>query len=308
MPNDYAAYEVIFARTQLVLFMLGMGAGSLSLRDFGQVIKQPRSLLVCLAWQLLIVPFVAVFCSWSFGLGETPGIGIGLLLIALMPGGSLSKVFCVLGRGNLALSVAYSVIATLATLLTAPLYLRLLAADHVRSNFQALVDLVVTPLLLYLLLPLAVGMVVGNRAPSWRIPFARWCFRIGWVFVGLMVSGSLISGRIHPLSYGWLVPLAIISYCLLAQQLSMLPYYIFRWPRPDRLTIGIETTMRNVNLALLLYAELFPEVHTVADGVLFTLLFYGAASLFLGASLALNHRRLARRAGAAASSLPFPVS
>lgn len=294
MPQSYTDYEILFARLQLVFFMLGMGAGSLSLRDFGRVFARPRSLIVCLIWQLFLVPLVALFVTRLLG-DDVPGIGVGLLLVALMPGGALSKVFCAVGRGNLALNVTFSVLATLATLVTVPLYLRLLAGDEVRGSFQALVELVVAPLLLFLLLPLSVGMLVGQHAGEWKKPFIRWCFRIGWAAVALMVVGSLASGRIEPASYGWQAPLAIICYCLLAQQLSMAPFYLLGWPRPDRLAIGTETTMRNVNLGLLLFAELFPNQTAQAGGVLFTLLFYGATALFAGLSLTLNHVRLNRK-------------
>ncbi len=54
---------------------------------------------------------------------------------------------------------------------------------------------------------------------------------MGFVFVVLMVVGALGSGRIRPGEYGWRVPLAIIAFCLLAQQLSMLPFRLLGWPR-----------------------------------------------------------------------------
>ena len=64
------------------------------------------------------------------------------------------------------------------------------------------------------------------RAPAWRQTFARWSIRIGFVFVVVMVTGSIGSGRIHPDEYGWRTPLAIIGFCVLTQQVSMLPFRI----------------------------------------------------------------------------------
>src|SRR5262249_55346444 len=84
------------------------------------------------------------------------------------------------------------------------------------------------------------------------------------------------------------------------QQLSMLPFWLCSWPRPDKLSIGIEITMRNLNLALLLKALLFPATvkgaDPVADGVLFVILFYAAVAMFSGLPLALIFRIKARRA------------
>ena len=56
--------------------------------------------------------------------------------------------------------------------------------------------------------------------------------------------------------------------------------------------------MRNLNLALLLKALLFPAApqgsDPVADGVLFVILFYAGVALAVGLPLALNFRRMAR--------------
>jgi BASS family bile acid:Na+ symporter len=75
----------------------------------------------------------------------------------------------------------------------------------------------------------------------------------------------------------------------------MLPFYLLRWPRPDRMAAGIEVTMRNINLALLLASRLFPEPDALGNGVLFVSLFYAAVAMGAGLPLALNHRRLARK-------------
>jgi BASS family bile acid:Na+ symporter len=123
---------------------------------------------------------------------------------------------------------------------------------------------------------------------------------MGFVFVVVMVVGSLGSGRIHPGEYGWKAPLAMIAFCVLAQQVSMFPFWLFGWPRPDKLSVGIEVTMRNLNLALLLKALLFPAtakgIDPIADGVLFVILFYAGVALGSGLPLALIFRLKARRA------------
>ena len=66
-------------------------------------------------------------------------------------------------------------------------------------------------------------------------------------------------------------------------------------PRGDRLAVGIEVTMRNMNLALLLNVSLFGGQPELSGGVLFVVLFYAAVAMVAGLPLALNHRRLWRR-------------
>jgi BASS family bile acid:Na+ symporter len=289
MFDWYRDWDYSLTCAQLVFFMMGMGA-KLALAEFIKIFKQPRSLLYGLTFQIVFVPFLAVLFNHLAGL--EPGIALGLILVSLMPGGSVSKVFAHLGAGNVALTIVLSGISTLAAIVTVPLLLELLAFEYVPENFSMPLDRVVYEVALFLLLPLAVGMLLARLLPARRRIISRWCVRIGWGFLIVVVVASLGSGRIQPGQYGWKVPFVIILFCVVAQQTSMLPYYFLNWPRADRLAIGIEVTMRNMNLALLLTLH-FPGER--GRGVLFVVLFYAAVAMFAGVPLALNHLRLARR-------------
>jgi len=296
MFDAYPDYEYLLAQVQCVLFMLGMGA-TLRVRDFAEVFRQPRSLLAGLGFQLAGVPLTAALVSRLAGL--EPGIAVGLALVAVMPGGTLAKFFALLGRGNLALSITLGAVTLLLSIVTVPLLLRLLAAGHVPEDFVMPTGLIVRDVGLYLLLPLLTGMTLVRAAPAAATRVSKWLLRAGFVTVVVMVVGSLGSGRIRPGEYGWGVPLVIIFFCVFIQQVGILPFRIGRWPVPDRCSVGIEVTMRNINLALLLKALLFPATRQgsdpVADGVLYVVLFYAAVSMAAGFPFALNHRRIARK-------------
>jgi BASS family bile acid:Na+ symporter len=293
--DNYPRYEYLLAQIQLVLFTLGMGA-TLTAADFVRIAQQPRALVVGALGQFLFSPFLAVLVNRWFGV--PPGIAVGLILIAVMPGGAMSKLFTYLGKGNVALSITLTACGTLASLVTVPVLLRLLAYEYIPSEFRMPVWEIVVSLLAFLLLPLGAGMAVARFFPVGRKPFSRWCVRIGFVFVIAMVSGSLLSGRIEPGSYGWSAALAIIVWCVLSMQLCMLPMRVLGWPKADCLSVGIEVTMRNLNLALALKPLLFPAGHgedPIADGVLFVILFYSGVAMGAGTPLALNFRRMIRK-------------
>ncbi len=295
MFDWYPPYEYHFARTQLVLFTLGMGM-TLSLTDFIEIVRRPRSFACGLIGQLLVVPLVAVIIN-AIGNFE-PGIAIGLILVAAMPGGALSKFFAYLGRGNMALSISLTGVTTLLTLVSVPLMLQLLATRYIPDDFAMPVEAIIIDVALCLLLPLVVGLVIARLWPRHHRLLSKICIRIGLVVVIVMVAGSLGSGRIHPSQYGWPVPIAIIVFCLAGQQLNMLPFRVFGWPRPDRMAVGIEITMRNMNLALLIKARIFPPGNVLGDAVLFVVLFYAGAAMVIGFPLALNHHRQARNESA----------
>lgn len=292
MFEAYPQWERPLACFQLVAFMLGMGC-NLSLGEFFAVVRRPRSFIVALIGQMLLLPFLAVLINYLAK--PEPGIAVGLILVSAMPGGTLAKIFTYLGRGNIPLSITLSIVSTLLTLVTVPVILRLLAAEHLPSEFSMPITDVVMEVFLFLLLPLAAGLVIAHKWPRPRKAISRWCVRIGLVVVVVMVTGSLASGRISPASYGLVAPVAIILFCVIGMQLNMVPFYLFAWPRADRMAAGIEVTMRNMNLALLLYATHFSANDEIGPGVFFVILFYAGAAMAAGLPLALNHRRMSRK-------------
>lgn len=291
MFDWYPDNEYHFARAQLVLFTLGMGM-TLSLSDFVEMVRRPRSFVSGLIGQLLVIPFVAVLIN---AIGDfEPGIAVGLILVAAMPGGALSKFFAYLGRGNMALSISLTGVTTLLTLVTVPLMLQLLATRYIPDDFAMPVEAIVIDVALCLLLPLALGLLIARLLPQHHRLLSKICIRIGLIVVIVMVVGSIGSGRLE-WKYGLGAPIAIILFCLAGQQLNMLPFRLFGWPRPDRMAVGIEITMRNMNLALLIKASLFPGKGDLGGAVLFVILFYAGAAMVIGFPLALNHRRQARQ-------------
>src|SRR5262245_54689550 len=292
MFDFYPQFEEWFARGQLICFMLGLGV-NLAAADFVRIARQPRSFCFGFVGQVFMIPLAAVAVNHLFGLAAP--IALGLILVSAMPGGALSKVFVYVGRGNAALTITLTAVTTVATLVTVPATLRLLAADYVPDDFVMPMGRIIADVGCFLLAPAALGMLLVQIVPSSRAAVARWSLRLGFVIVAVIIVGALGSGRISPGEHGLRVPLAIILFCVLGQQLNMLPFYVLPMPRADRLAVGIEVTMRNMNLALLLNASLFDPKSELHDGVLFVVLFYAAVALGAGLPLALNHRRLSRK-------------
>jgi BASS family bile acid:Na+ symporter len=291
MFNHYADLEYSFAAVQLVAFMLAMGA-KLVPSQFLRVWENPRSFFVALGGHLVVIPFAAVAMNHIFGLES--GLAVGLILVAAMPGGTLAKFFTYFGHGNVPLSITLSVVSTLLTLITIPTMLPLLTRG-VPEQFELPAGKIMIEVAGYVLLPMILSMLLCGRFPLLKKPVERWGVRVGLILVITMIVGSLGSGRIKPGEHGWSAPLAIIFFCVLGQQINQLPFYLLRWPRTDRIAAGMEVTMRNMNLALLLWASLFRDNREIGNEVLFVVLFYAATALIVGLPLALRHRRMGKR-------------
>ncbi len=280
----YTAAEYPLAFSQLFLAMLGMGA-TLQPRDLSAVFSAPRGLLTGLAAQLLLIPFLGA--GVALGAGFSPGQTIGLILVAAVPGGTLSNVVCYLSGANYALSIALTALSTIGCLVTTPMILQLFAADLLPASFAMPVAGILFDIGLGLLFPLGLGMLLRTRLTEPAAErFTKICIRLSLTLVFFMVVGSSGSGRIDAAALAFLPPWLVL-FASISLVLTMGLAALVGLGRTDRMAIGIETTLRNTNLALLLKASLFPAagagMDPFSDAVLAVVLLAGglqAAPLF----------------------------
>lgn len=296
MFETYLRYEYYVAAAQLFLVMLGMGA-TLGLRDFLDVFREPAAFLAGIATQLVAAPLVALLVGAV--LDPPPGLAPGLVLLAAVPGGTLSNLVTWLGRGNVPLSISLTAVTTLGSLVMTPFLLELLMGRQLPAGFVMPYGRVAFDIAFILLAPLAFGMLVGHTLPRHRAAFSRRCIYGSLAMIAVIVVGSAGAGRIDASVYGWSGPAAIALFSAVVQLAGIVPGLLFGLARRDVVAIGIEVTIRNSNLALLLKASLFPAVpgvaDPVADGVLFAVLLYGGIALPVALPLVLLGRRGAMR-------------
>jgi len=301
MFDFYITYEYWFAAVQLGLAMLGMGA-TLQLRDFAAVFLRPRALLIGTAVQLLCVPLVV----WALLAIFSPvaGLAVGLALCAAIPGGTMSNVFTFLARGHVALSIALTSVTTLACLLTTPIILGLLIAEHMPPGFVMPAGQIAIEISLILLLPLMLGMLFLYLRPRWAPVFARSCIRGSVFIIVLIVIGASGAGRIDMEKFGLANLTVVLLLVLLLPLVSWFVPRLLGLDRPDSTAINIEATVRNGNLGLLIKASLFPavvgEVDPLGDMVLFAVLIYGGLALLVGVAQIYLHGYFNKREQSAA--------
>jgi BASS family bile acid:Na+ symporter len=287
----YPRYEYTIAALQLTLAMLGLGA-TLTVNDFLEVFRHPRSFSVGFLIQLGIVPLVALaLCSL---VDIDPGLAVGVSLIASIPGGSISNIFTYLGKGNIPLSVSLTGVVTLCCLGTTPLILGLLAAGYLPDTFEMPVYHVIRDITLFLLLPLSAGMGIYRLFPKHRERFSKIAIRTSLLLIVVMVVGSLGSGRIEVDAYGFQGPVFIIGFSVAIYFIAVGLTQALRFPEADTIAISIEVVIRNTNLALLLQATLFPVTAgadpALSSAVLFVVLFYGGTGVVFGTIVVVSAR------------------
>lgn len=144
----------------LGIIMFGMGL-TLSLGDFRAVAKAPKSVLLGVLAQYLIMPSLAFGLTQVLQLSQEAAVGV--ILVGCCPGGTASNVMTYLAKGDTALSVAVTTVSTLLSPILTPLLILLFASQWLDISA---VDMFVS-ILKIVLLPIVAGVVLRGLFPRW---------------------------------------------------------------------------------------------------------------------------------------------
>ncbi len=287
--------------TQLILSlvlatMVFSVALELRIADFRRVAQTPRAVVAGLIPQFVLLPGA----TWGVTmlLDLPPATEAAMILVACCPGGALSNVITHLGRGNTALSVSISAVASLLALVLTPLnftwmvsanpvtagWLRALAIDASDIWFS-LVALLAVPMLL--------GLWVAHRWPALTLkihkPLGKFSVAALLIFIalGLIRERHLLGAQIVPQL------VVVIGHNALGLLLGWLCASAFGVTERDRRAITIEGGMQNSGLALGIIAVQFN-----ADlGMVIVASLWGIWHIVSGLSLVLLWRKMDARSG-----------
>jgi bile acid:Na+ symporter, BASS family len=293
----YPPYHHLVASTQLVLAMFGMGIVTRP-RDFVELVLEPKPMITGLLYQLVGIPLLTAALVYLVKL--PPEVVVGLIMIAAMPGGSLSNIYTHLGKGNVALSVALTGVMTLLALVTAPMIMRIFAGDYLPPEIAMPVGAIMREIFIFLLLPLFIGMILGRFLEEKTAhTCSKWAVRASLFVLAILVVGSMGSGSIDFSRYSVRIPLLIFFYCLIIQIIILRgSLHLLKFSNRDAMALGIESSMKNINLAVLIAASLFGiegKNGEFGAGVLFVLLLYGGISLGVAAVPMISNLRHLRK-------------
>ncbi len=266
----------------------------LQLDDFLRVARSPKAVVVGLIPQFILLP-VGTWAA-TLVLDLPPNVEAAMILVAACPGGSLSNVVTHFGRGNTALSVSISAVASLIALFATPFNFSWMVATN-PATAGWLQTLNIDPsdiwisLFALLALPLALGLTLTRRLPDFsariRKPLGNFSLiaLLAFIVLGLIKERQLLTLGLLP-TLG-LVVVHNASGLLMGWVTSG----VMGLNTADRRAVTIEGGMQNAGLALGIIAVQFN-----ADlGMVIIASLWGIWHIVSGMSLALLWRRLDRR-------------
>ncbi|MGH9778559.1 MAG: bile acid:sodium symporter family protein [Candidatus Acidiferrales bacterium] len=276
----------------VVFFVMTIVGLDLTPADFRQVARRPGLVLGLTLAQSLLIPLVAL--SLVQGLSLKPTVAVGLLLLAVCPGGGISNYYTYLARASTALSIALTCASSLAAAATLPALLALLVwfvPDH--QSLQVPLGALLGQLLLLMTVPVLLGMGVRYLAPSFTQRNSSRFRRLGVVAVaGLVVL--VVSQGAQSFARDWSEgALASALLVLASMAVGYAVAAVFALSANDRLTVLIEFGVRNAALPTAMAVSL---LHQFDLAVMMAIYFLTQVPLMF-LSISLYRLAAARRSG-----------
>ncbi len=190
-----------------IMFSLGLG---LRKEDFVQILKFPLAFGIGLTNQVLLLPLVAFGLAHAFSL--SPQFAVGLMILALCPGGVTSNVLSKIARGNAPLSISLTSVTSLLSTITVP-FLVAFSVVHFMGDSAPRVDTTKLGITMFLItaVPVAAGMVFTAKLPALVERISPIVSRVAVVLFSLIIVAALIKNwEVFSSNLGTLGPVAVL--------------------------------------------------------------------------------------------------
>jgi len=263
----------------LFLIMFGMGL-SLKLVDFKRVSKAPKAITIGVIGQMLLLPLIA------FGIAVVmklpPEIAVGLMIIALAPGGATSNMFTYLFKGDVSLSISLTAVVSVITPFTIPIIAALSMTYFMGNSTEFSIPVIKTimQLLVITIVPVALGMLFLARWPNAaaRIETVLKWFSV--LFLILIIALIVLKNRDSMLDFFAQAGLAtfILNIAVLA-----LGFTLAQWAKLNHaqsVSIGFEVGIQNGTLALVVAGTLIGNEAMMIPAVTYSLVMFVTGAAF----------------------------
>lgn len=250
----------VFLPLSLAIIMLGMGM-TLIPNDFTRIIKYPKAILIGLINQLIFLPIIGFSLAIAFNLN--PVMAVGLMILASCPGGPTSNLITQVCKGNIALSVTLTAIASLLSVLTIPFILSY-ALEFFGSGNDVTIKLPIIDTIIQIMgitvIPISIGMLIRKH----KINFAkrlekpmRTASTIIFILVFIAVLAANADKLVDGMKEAGLVTLVLN---IATMGLGYLTARLFKLNLKNTISITIESGIQNGTLALVIATSILNNV------------------------------------------------
>ena len=264
----------------LFLIMMGMGL-TLITNDFKRVLKYPKAVGIGLTNQLILLPIIGFALANIMPL--RPEYAVGVMLLVLCPGGTTSNLFTYLAKGDVALSVTMTAIASVITVFTIPIVLSfsLIYFMGSGSEFELPVVKTVLTLVVLTIVPISIGMLIKRYAPKVADRSQVYVSRFGVIFLTFLV---LFLGYVQrDIIVDAFIATGPVSVLLNVSTMA-LGYYSSKWfglNLAQRTSVPLEVGLQNSTLSIFMALTLLSNYDMSMMPAIYTLVMFLTAGILV---------------------------
>lgn len=270
----------------LALIMLGMGL-SLKFEDFQRITKYPKAVSVGLFGQIVLLPIIGFIITKIVAM--PPAIAVGLMIIAIAPGGVSSNMITYLAGGDVALSVTLTVCSSIITIFTIPI-LANLALNHFLGQSAAIslpIGTTMGQIFLITIIPVVIGMYIQHRFPELSRSLEKVTSRLAIGFLALIILILVIREWSRLPEFILQAGVGVVLLNLLSMTAGFVISKLLKLSTPQQICVAIEVGIQNGTLAIAITAGILGNQDMAIPAAIYSLFMYmtGFGAILYGKSL-----------------------
>lgn len=241
----------------LVFIMFSLGLG-LTLNDFKNVVREPKAFTVGIINQMILLPIVAFGLIALFGLEKE--MAVGLMILSCSPGGVTSNIITKLAKGDTALSISYTAVVSIVTVITLPLITGFSIGYFMGAEAPSInvLSLGIT-MFLITAIPVAIGLWVHHKAPEFTQKFEPKAGKISSLLFILVVVGALASEWDTFVANVFVLGPSIVTLIIVMLALGYGSAHLFRMNEAQSVSVAIATGIQNATVGITVGNLILPD-------------------------------------------------
>ncbi len=229
-----------------IMFTLGLG---LTPNDFVNLLRKPKAFFVGIINQMILLPITAFIIVSLMGI--TKEIAVGMMILASCPGGVTSNMITKLAKGDTALSISYTAVISVLTIITLPIITGF-SMGHFMGAEAPPMNLVSLGLTMFVItaLPVGIGLIVRSKNRTFADSFEITATKISTILFIIIIIGALLSEWNTFINNLTALGPAII---LLMVVMITIGYNSSNWLKmngPQAVTVAIESGIQNATVGI----------------------------------------------------------
>lgn len=249
---DASAKSSLSIILAMMMFSVGLG---LTWDDFRRILRRPGIIVYGTVVQVIALP--ALTFLLTFLIAPTASIALGMMVVAACPGGNASNVLTQAARGDTALSVSLTALASSLAVLTTPFNIVFWSglhpqAAHLLTTIGLDRGAFLSETMLTLGFPLASGILMAEKAMAFAARIRKPLHTLSLLaLAGFIVGALLTNGRVLAATGLTIFPVLIVQDAM-ALALGYTAARLAKLPDAARRAFTFETGIRNSGLGLVI--------------------------------------------------------